>query len=149
MSIFSDLLQRFRSAPPGESLIADATGGAHWASKALTSSGYRADFSVESLRELDRFFDEQTSSVQARQGGLLGQHLGQRLFCLGAYCGEVIRCEAGGSWKSDAQGPQAEIDLALELSDGTLLWPVQRVMKRFQLGAEESLYVYGRSFMDA
>lgn len=142
MSILSKLLQRWR---PAESLIADAIDGARWASNALTSSGYRADFSIESLRNLDRFFDEQTSVGQARPGGLLGQHFGQRLFCLGCYCGEVVRSAEGGAWKTSGQGPEAEIDLALELPNGTFLWPVQRVMKRFQFGPEESLYAYARS----
>jgi hypothetical protein len=58
---------------------------------------------------------------------------------------EVVRRAEGGAWKTSGQGPEAEIDLALELPNGTLLWPVQHVMKRFQLGPEESLYASARS----
>jgi len=30
-----------------------------WVTKALNSSGYKADYSLESIKEIDRFFDEQ------------------------------------------------------------------------------------------
>jgi len=126
----------------GSSLIADAEDGARWIAGVLSKSGYRADFSVESLRDVDRFFDEQTDAGQARPDGLLSQQLGPRLFSLGAYCGEVIRRESGGTWKSDEQDPQGEINLTLERPDGTAIHPVQRVMKRFQQGPQESLYAY-------
>ena len=36
----------------------DVKASAKWISQALQSSGYRADFSPESLWEIDRFFDE-------------------------------------------------------------------------------------------
>jgi hypothetical protein len=39
-------------------IIGNIFASADWISRALQSSGYRADFSVESLREIDRFFDE-------------------------------------------------------------------------------------------
>jgi hypothetical protein len=140
MSIFS----RFgrQSGKPKPSLIEDAAKGAEWIAKALAGSGYRADFSLDSLREVDRFFDEHTRNGQAVQGGLLEQQLGARLFALGAYCGEVIRRKAGGTWSSGDTGPEAEIDLALVLPNGTTLHPVQRVMKRFRNGAEDGLFAY-------
>jgi hypothetical protein len=44
----------------------DAAKGAEWVAKALVISGYRADFSLDTLREVDRFFDE-----HARRSGAL------------------------------------------------------------------------------
>jgi len=136
------LLARLVAHRPGKSLENDAIGGAAWIAEALKSSGYHADFSVQSLKEVDRFFDEQVTQGAAHPKGLLGQQLGQRLFCLGAYVGEVIRRACGGSWHADESDPQAEVNLTLRLPDGSLLWPVQRVMKRFQHGAGESLHAY-------
>jgi hypothetical protein len=69
--------------------------------------------------------------------------LGQRLFSLGAYVGEVVRRNLGGEWQTDDADPQGEINVALKLPDGSLIWPVQRVMKRLKNGPEESIAVYG------
>jgi hypothetical protein len=60
----------------------------------------------------------------ARPGGLLSQDLGSRLFAVGAYIGEVIPRERGGEWVADDNSPQAEINIAVRLPDGTTCWPV-------------------------
>ena len=130
------------SEPTG-TLLEDLISGADWISAALTSSGYRADFSGESLRELDRFFDEHTTDGAATPGGLLSEDLGSRLFAIGAYLGEVVRRAKGGTWQTDDEDPEGEINVALLLPDGAVVLPTQRAMKRFQGGAEEGLAAYG------
>jgi hypothetical protein len=82
------------------------------------SSGYIADFIAASLWQIDRFFDEQAQGGTANPGGLLSQDLGSRLFAVGAYIGEVIRRERGGEWVADDNDPQAEINIAVCLTDG-------------------------------
>jgi len=124
-------------------IITNARSAAEWMAKALTSSGYQANFSLSSLREVDRFFDEQTKDGKSKPGGLLSEKLGQRLFGIGAYIGEVIRRNAGGRWQGDDADPQAEINLSLRLKNGVTIWPVQRAMKRFRNGAEDGIYAYG------
>ncbi len=127
----------------GSQIEKEAVASAEWIAKALTVSGYKADFSIESLREVDRFFDEQVPDGHARPDGLLSRDVGARLFALGSYVGEVIRRASGGEWQGDDKDPRAEINIALRLKDGTTLWPVQRVMKRFKNGREDGVYVYG------
>jgi len=124
-------------------VVKDAKTSADWISGALKGSGYRADFSIESLKEIDRLFDEQTSKGAAKPGGLLSKDLGARLFALGAYVGEVIVRNGGGTWQGDDKDPQAEINIAVRLGTGALIWPVQRVMKRYKNGAEDSISDYG------
>ena len=48
-----------------------------WVVKALNSSGYKADYSLESMKEIDRFFDEQSGET-----GLLSKNRGTILFSL-------------------------------------------------------------------
>jgi len=120
----------------------DISTGADWISQALQSSGYRADFSPESLWEIDFFFDDHSQNGKARSNGLLSQDLGKRLFALGGYVGEVLRRNIGGEWQGDDNDPQAEINVELKLSSGAVCWPVQRVMKRFKNGEEESIAAY-------
>jgi hypothetical protein len=124
-------------------ILDDVKKAADWIAMALSSSGYRADFSLESLRELDRFFDDHAPNGRPMPNGLLAQDLGKRLFSVGAYAGEVIRRSVGGVWHGDEADPQAEINVSIELSDGSKIWPVQRTMKRFKNGAEDSLEHYG------
>ena len=125
------------------SIVEDVQTSADWISKALTTSGYLADFSPDSLIEVDRFFAEHSKNGKPVRGGLLSEDLGSRPFSIGAYVGEVIRRNVGGEWHGDDADPQAEINIALHLVDGTICWPVQRAMKRFRLGPDEGIAGYG------
>jgi hypothetical protein len=124
-------------------IVSDALASAEQISRALSQSGYKADFSLESLKQVDRFLEEQVANGQPKPGGLLSQQLGARLFAIGAYVGEVIRRQNGGEWQGDDSDPRAEINIAVRLKTGVILWPVQRVMKRFKNGAEDGIWIYG------
>lgn len=121
----------------------DIKAASDWIAKALTSSGYKADFSPQSLWEIDRFFEDHSQNGVAKPGGLLSQDLGSRIFSVGSYVGEVLRRVKGGDWFGDDLDPQAEITVELCLADGTKCWPVQRCMKRFKNGAEDGIAIYG------
>ena len=109
-----------------------------WIAKALNSSNYAADFSIDSLREIDRFFDEQNTP-----NGILNRNRGQILFALGAYIGEVIISAYGGEWLTDDNDPQGEVNIAVKLKNGNIIFPVQRAMKRYANGNEDSIFDYG------
>lgn len=120
----------------------DVNASADWMSRALQSSGYRADFSPQSLWEVDRFFDEQSLNGEAKAGGLLSKDLGKRLFGVGSYIGEVVRRTRGGEWVGDDSDPEVEVKVELHLSDGTRCWPVQRAIKRFK-SPDDGIAVWG------
>jgi hypothetical protein len=126
-------------------LIEDAGRSANWVALALSGSGYRADFSLESLKEIDRFFDEHSRDGEALPGGLLSEQFGQRMFALGSYVGEVVIRHHGGTWQADDADPEGEVNIRVALPSGAVIWPVQRVMKRFKNGKEDGLFVYGAS----
>jgi len=116
-----------------------------WISRALQSSGYRADFSPQSLWEIDRFLDDHSVNGTAKPGGLLSQDLGRRLFAIGSYIGEVVRCDVGGEWVGDDADPEVEINVELHLPNDARCWPTQRAMKRFKNGPEDSIAFWGSS----
>ncbi len=122
---------------PKTTLAQDIPVAAAWVVKALNSSGYRADYTLESMKELDRFFDEQSGP-----GGILSQNRGQILFGLGSYVGETAIRLWGGKWLTDDSDPEGEMNIAVELASGVRFWPVVRCMKRCRLGPEESLHAY-------
>lgn len=125
------------------SLKEDLNNSADWIARALRSSNYRANFTPQSLWEIDLFFDDHGKDGAPKPGGLLSQPLGARLFALGAYVGEVVRRSVGGEWQTDDSDPRGEINVALKLPDGSLIWPVQRVMKRLRNGPEDGIAAYG------
>ena len=108
-------------------IVRDAMDASEWIAKALTSSGYNADFSMESLREIDRFFDDHAANGKSRPGGLLAEHTGARLFALGAYVGEVLRRNLGGTWYGEDADPKAEINIEVHFGPDAKIWPVQKI----------------------
>lgn len=137
MGIFGKKKQPPAPQLPQRTLAEDIPIAADWVVKALNSSGYRADYTLESMKELDRFFDEQN-----RPGGILEGRRGQILFGIGSYVGQTAIRLYGGRWHTDDSDPQGEVNILVELENGTRLWPVVRCMKRCRLGPEESLYAY-------
>ncbi len=127
-----------KSSSAEPTLMDDIPVAADWIVAALNSSGYVVDYSLESLKEVDRFFDEQSGP-----DGILQRHgVGRILFAIGSYVGQVaIKC-CGGHWVTDDTDPQGEINIEVVLADGTHMWPAQRAIKRYQLGSEESMYAY-------
>jgi hypothetical protein len=63
-------------------------------------------------------------------GAVMGVLWDHRIFALGAYVGEAFRRRLGGDWMADDDDPAGEVNVILRLPDGTVIWPVQRVLKR-------------------
>jgi hypothetical protein len=130
------------------SIAKDARSAAEWIAAALPSSGYLMDFSIESLKEIDRFFDEHGPQGRPRSGGLLSENFGNRIFSIGAYVGEVICRRTGAVWQGDDSDPDAEINVAVRFKRGQIIWPIQKVLKRYQNGPQDSIYGYGIALVD-
>lgn len=108
-----------------------------WVVMALNSSGYKADYTLESMKEIDRFIDEQSG-----ENGIISRGRGKILFSLGCYVGETVIRLCGGKWHTDDNDPQGEINASVELDNGTVIFPMQRVIKRYQNGSEDGIYAY-------
>jgi hypothetical protein len=64
------------------------------------------------------------------------------MFGLGSYLGEVIVRQKGGAWSVNEADSQAEMNVQLQLP-GHSIWPIQRVIKRFENGAEDGIAAHG------
>ena len=130
--------------PKKPTLAEDIPRSAAWAKLNLNQNGYAVDYDVESMKEAERFFAEQTE-----EGGMLipGQS-GSILFSIGCLIGETIIMNRGGEWITDDDDPQGEINIAVRLPDGGLIWPVQRCMKRMTNGPEDNIYSYVSIFAE-
>ena len=125
------------------SIVKDAVEAADWMAKSLAGWGYKADFSLESLKDVDRFIDEEAPDGKPKPGSHLAQQFGAQIFGLGAYVGETIRRQGEGQWEGNDRDTWPEVTLAVRLKSGTVLWPTQRVLKRLENGPENGLYPYG------
>ena len=122
----------------GEELQTEMSAAKEWIVASLNASGYEVDYSLESLIEIDRFFDEQN-----RPRGILSQHTGRIIFALGVYLGETVIANLGGSWVLD--NCKSEIEIKLRLDNGKEIFPGIKVMEKYQYGKVNSLYAYGQN----
>lgn len=128
----------------GATLAEDIPRSAAWAKLNLKSNGYVVDYDIDSMKEVERFFVEQTKE----DGMLIPGQSGSTLFCIGCLIGETIIRNRGGEWITDDDDPQGEINIAVRLPDGGLIWPVQRCMKRMTNGPEDNIYSYVSVFAE-
>lgn len=142
MGILNLFGKQQKQQPTASTLMEDIPKAAEWFVQAMGGSGYVWDGTLESFRELDRFIDE-----QKRPGGILDGKAGSKLFAMGAYVGQTLIACLGGRWETDDEDPEGEINIAVHMRSG-IVWPVQRVMKRFSNGSEDSLYAYGAALKD-
>ena len=140
MGLFHKLFSKKTSAPASQkqpTLEQDILTAAEWVVKALNTSGYKADYTLESMKEVDRFFEEQSGS-----NGILADNRGQILFAIGSYVGQTAIKLHGGKWITDETSPEGELYASVKLTDGTIIWPIMRCIKRYQSGNEESIFAY-------
>jgi hypothetical protein len=98
------------------------------------------DYSVQSLKELDRVLDgfhRDRADVEA---------IAETLFTFGCYVGEVFVRNAQGRWVDVEETPMKNMEqfpIVIELPGGSLCNPIGRVFKRVENGLEDSLpYFY-------
>jgi hypothetical protein len=76
-------------------------------------------------------------------GRLHGKGFGPKLFSIGSYVGETITKNVkGAEWVTDDNDPQSELNLYVKLPNDGQIWPILKVMKRFQNGSEDAIYPY-------
>ena len=126
------------------SLLEDIKTASNWISTALNSSGYKADFTMESLKEIDRFFSE--NSDKGEPSDLLLPRTGQKIFAIGAYIGEVIIKNGSGYWETDDSDPNGEVNICVNVKEQKI-YPAQRAVKRLKNGEEDSIYAYGYAIL--
>ena len=115
-----------------------------WILAAFKSDNIELDFTIRSFIEIDKFLSLHVKNGQRMKGGRLEKNFGTIVFSIGSYMGETIRKSVPGSfWKVDDTDTQGEINAELVLPGGLTIWPIQRVMKRFKNGPEDSVYIYG------
>lgn len=137
MGLF-DVFKKKKNVVKANKLADDIPVAAEWVKNNLNQTGYKVDYDLESMKEIDRFFDE-----EAREDGILSSDKrGTILFGLASLVGETVIRLYGGKWLTDDDDPEGELNIGVELSDGAVIMPVLRCMKRLTNGPEDSIYAY-------
>ncbi len=115
-----------------------------WIVKAFAADGFKLDYSIDSIIEVDKFFAVNMKNGVPKKGGrLYGKRFGPILFSIGSYVGEtIIKNVKGAYWVTDDSDPNAEINVLLKLPNDSQIWPILKVMKRFKNGSEDAIYPY-------
>lgn len=114
-----------------------------WLVKPFEADGYKLDFSIGSLLEIDRFFEKHLTDGRPRRGGRLSKNYGAIIFSISSYIAQtLIKNVPGSVLITDERDPQGEINFAVEFPDGTRCWPAQKAIKRIQNGLEDGIYPY-------
>jgi len=118
-----------------------------WIVKAFAADNFKLDFTMESLIEVDRFFAKNMHKGQPKKGGRLAKKgFGPILFSIGSYVGEtIIKNVKGAAWVTDDNDPEGELNISLKLPNGGEIWPIRKVMMRFQNGNEDAIYPYAHA----
>ena len=115
-----------------------------WIVKAFAADGFKLDYTIDSIIEVDRFFTKNMKNGQPRKGArLYGKGFGPILFSIGSYVGEtIINNVKDSEWITNDNDPQGELNVSLKMPNDGEIWPIQKVIKRFQNGSEDSIYPY-------
>jgi hypothetical protein len=121
------------------------------AARTMREAGYQADFSMASLKEVDRLIDEQSDRGSPVPDGYFdpshlpaSDRVTTRLFGLGCYVGEVLKQKYVSDWHADSRDfRQAVHGLRLRFASGAVVDPIGKVFKRFENGPEDSLEAFG------
>ncbi len=120
----------------------DIEEAANWAASVLNEQGYQADFFLESLHEIDRFFGDVTKTDLPGYGDFFNEDLSYRTFAMGAYVGEVLRRSAAAEWHSDLSDPLVEVNIELRLTEDKSCLPMKQVLQRLNWGASASFAAF-------
>jgi hypothetical protein len=129
-------------------LIEDISKQSTWIVARFSDDGFNLDYTIHSFIEIDRFFNEHSKNGNAVKGGRLEKNLGNILFSIGSYIGEtMIQTVPGTIWITNDLDPEGEVNAEIKFPDGWTIWPMQRAIRRFKNGEEDSIYVYGHHFI--
>ncbi|MCV9931451.1 hypothetical protein OIU80_04090 [Flavobacterium sp. LS1R47] len=115
-----------------------------WIIKAFEVDGYKLDFSIASLMEIDLFFEKNLVDGRPKRRGRLSKNYGGIIFSISSYVAEtLIKNVSGSKLITDDKDPHGEINFSIEFPNGMVCWPGQRIIKRIQNGLEDGVYPYG------
>ena len=128
-------------------ILEDIDESAHWIRNAFSSLGVNLDFSLASLKEVNKFIESEFKEGKPREGSIVKPDPGAIIFALGSYLGEVILTEAGkGRWLPNSDNEEDEINIRIEIDERYVAWPMIKMMEKVK-DPKVDLYIYASEFL--
>lgn len=113
----------------------------------LQNDKYQLDYSVPSVQFVDAFLQ------RFRDAGITAQNFAETIFVAGAYVGQVMVKQAGGTWVTSAEADPAVagsmMTVVIRLPNGAFVDPFSKAFKRFHNGKSDELaYFYSVATAD-
>lgn len=98
----------------------------NWISNFLMREGYHADYSLESLLEIDKFFKEKLNIV------LENDNNRNFIFSISAYIGEVLRMKFKGNWEISRNIDLDDEIIGINLKNYKTIYPLNITLELIQ-----------------
>ncbi|MEI0477419.1 hypothetical protein [Brachyspira pulli] len=98
----------------------------NWISNFLMREGYHADYTIESLSEIDKFFKEKLNLV------LESDNNRNFIFSISAYIGEVIRMKYHGSWEVSHNIDLYDETIGISFKNHKTIYPLNITLELIQ-----------------
>jgi hypothetical protein len=118
-----------------------------WIVNAFAADEYKLDYTIHSFMEIDKFFQDNMKNGRPKRNGRLSTNTGAILFSISGYIAETFLKNIPGSvLLTDDNDPKGEFNFSVQVPNGNVCWPGQKVIKRMTNGFEDALYPYGFEF---
>ena len=127
-------------------LAEDINEYAIWVVNAFREDNYNLDYSIDSLIEVDRFFQNNMIGNKPKENGRLNENFGSIIFAISSYVAKtLIKNVPNSVLITDDNDPKSEMNFSVKFSNQTICFPAQKTMRRAQNGLEDGIYPYGYS----
>jgi hypothetical protein len=112
---------------------------------ALSVDGVKLDYSPQSLQKVDEIV------LRFRKDGQTFEHVGETVFLLGCYVGEVLIRNVGGSWQlPDDHARKIGFEMmGVRTTKGGFWNPIGKTIRLLEKGEEESVQYFFQVVRDA
>jgi hypothetical protein len=135
------LIRQMRTLQPNEVVEAFAKDAV---ADAKAQFNLTLDYSPSSIEHLERIVAAKYEEIQEKP--ILPIQMEALAKVWGAYLGEVIRRQRGGTWSTAKEGPYA--GLCILQSGAEQICPLGKVYKRLVNGEEDNLYFYSQLILN-
>ena len=115
-----------------------------WIVKCFATENLHLDYSIDSLKCLDKFLADNVTNGIPNINGILYKNHKKILYGIGVYLGETLKMSLPDSqWLTKKENGVDQLTGEFILPNGTQVFPLGRVIRRFENGEEDSIYPYG------
>ena len=100
---------------------------ANWISNFLIREGYHIDYTIQSLKEIDKFFKEKINKILEND-----DNNRNFIFAIAAYVGEVIKMHFDGKWNISREVDLDDEAIGIDFKNHAAIYPLNITLELIQ-----------------